>query len=32
MAVMMQGFYWDWAVKEKKKGEWWNFLNSEMAK
>jgi alpha-amylase len=32
MAVMMQGFYWDCAVKEKKRGEWWNYLNEEIPK
>ena len=32
MAVMMQGFYWDCAIKEHKKGEWWNFLNAEIPK
>jgi len=32
MAVMMQGFYRDCAIKEEKKGEWWNFLNEEIAK
>ena len=32
MAVMMQGFYWDCAIKEQKKGEWWNFLNAEIPK
>jgi hypothetical protein len=26
MAVMMQAFYWDAAVKENKVGEWWNFV------
>ena len=30
MAVMMQRFYWDCAVEEKKTGEWWNFLNAEI--
>jgi hypothetical protein len=30
MAVMMQGFYWDCAVKEDKRGEWWNFPNGEV--
>ncbi len=32
MAVMMQGFYWDCAIKERKKGEWSNFLNKEIPK
>ncbi len=32
MAVMMQGFYWDCAIKEGKRGEWWNFLNEEIPK
>jgi hypothetical protein len=32
MAVMMQGFYWDCAIKEDKKGEWWNYLNAEIPK
>jgi hypothetical protein len=32
MAVMMQAFYWDCAIKEKKKGEWWNFLAAEAPK
>lgn len=32
MAVMMQGFYWDCAIKERKKGEWSNFLNEEIPK
>ena len=27
MAMMMQGFYWDCAIKEQKKGESWNFLS-----
>jgi alpha-amylase len=26
MAVMMQAFYWDAAIKEDKLGEWWNFV------
>ena len=30
MAVMMQRFYWDCAIKEQKRGEWRNFLNSEI--
>ncbi len=30
MAVMMQGFYWDCAVKEDKRGEWWNFLATQV--
>jgi alpha-amylase len=30
MAVMMQAFYWDGAVKEKKQGEWWNHLSEKV--
>jgi alpha-amylase len=30
MAVMLQGFYWDCAAKENKKGEWWNYLAAEI--
>jgi alpha-amylase len=26
MAVMVQAFYWDAPIKEKKRGDWWNFL------
>jgi alpha-amylase len=32
MAVMMQAFYWDCAVKEEKRGEWWNYLAAEIPK
>jgi hypothetical protein len=32
MAVMLQGFYWDCVLKEKKQGEWWNYLNAEVPK
>jgi alpha-amylase len=30
MAVMMQAFYWDAAVKENKRGEWWNYLSEKV--
>lgn len=30
MAVMMQAFYWDCAVKEDKRGEWWNHLTEKI--
>jgi alpha-amylase len=30
MAVMMQAFYWDCAVKEEKRGEWWNYLTEKI--
>ena len=29
MAVMMQAFYWDSPIKEKKEGEWWNYRCGE---
>jgi alpha-amylase len=30
MAVMMQAFYWDCAVKEEKRGEWWNNVTEKI--
>ena len=30
MAVMLQGFYWDCATKEDKRGEWWKYLTAEV--
>jgi alpha-amylase len=30
MAVMMQAFYWDCAVNEGKRGEWWNYLTEKI--
>ncbi len=26
MAVLMQAFYWDAPIHEKKEGEWWNHI------
>lgn len=29
---MLQGFYWNCAVKERKKGEWWNYEIPKLGK
>jgi alpha-amylase len=26
---MMQAFYWDAPIKERKEGEWWNYLSEK---
>jgi alpha-amylase len=31
MAVMMQAFYWDAPIKEKRRGEWWNFVAEKVS-